>query len=446
MTMGDGRKAWQFDLYGILELTFAVGVGLTAWRVAHTWNAFFEGAIGAAFLLGLAYQIRDLWGCRAIPNLPPAIRQGLWFSISWRVVAGPLLLTLIFLKYAPFAAPADETVAERLSRAWPQLSEGTVLLLITIVLLASRLAYWRAPVPSADRRWRDGLVWSGVAVATLLVGLSMLMVYAFAHVAFDGIVQALPYARSGVVFQPAIDQNAEVARFIHWSLGAGLLVPLNVWLTLRLARGGGRLAGCVQVAVLLVTLAITAAYVLWVERVQFPRTSPFLAQAMPPLPLRLWFFAAVLVGTVAWAGSGRAVQRGTGITHRWPGTWRARARRYYHESLPVLAMLLLLISARILREALADTWPTTPVWRLFQIGYSVVGEPIGLLRLAVLVAILTLILRRWRAGGEAGEMEWSGFSWGRFCLVWPAMIATTVTSAPVLAGFCFALWLALGRT
>lgn len=64
------------------------------------------------------------------------------------------------------------------------------------------------------------------------------------------------------------------------------------------------------------------------------------------------------------------------------------------------------------------------------------------LRLACLVVIGLVAIRRWRGEDASSDAFIAVLPPARFALIWLAVVATLVTGVPAFTVFCFAFWLA----
>lgn len=441
------RQAVRFTLSDLLAATFIVAVALAAGIYGGDWRTIVLAVIAGALTVGLSRQARDIWvACRKVAP-SHGMHLSLWFSLGWRLVAGPLLIVVILLGCLPQAALDEELAwdAEAFRRAGEHLFQSVTLLLVTAALLAG---FFARRDPSSVReasRWADAAWWLCAVVMVVLVGTSMLLIYSLVHIAIQGILAYLPYSRGGVVMNSATPTSREVTAFVRWSYLAGFGVLLNAWLTVQLAasfehRGIRRIA---IAALLLVTLALTCRYLIWVYQVDLPRISPIFSEMLFERPQRQWLFAAVLIGIFATAATWRIIQHPKQAKCCLQIDWQERASRYWHERAPVLVLMAFVVLETWVwvPDAFGAPWGSN--WDAFgMLVYAAFGEPIAFLRLACLVAIGLVAIHRWRGAGTSSDAYFAVLPPARFVLVWLAVVATVVTGVPTFTVFCFAFWLA----
>jgi hypothetical protein len=371
----------------------------------------------------------------------------LWFSLGWRVVAGPLAIVVILLGCVPQAALDEELAydAQDFQRAGEHVSQSVPVLLMTTTLLAGYFARRIAPPLRMDSRWAEATGCLCAVVMVVLVGTSMLVVYSLVHIAIQGILAYLPYARLGVVQNPPMVTSREVTAFVRWSYLAGFGVLLNAWLTVRLAASFERrwIRRITIAAILLVTLTLTCRYLIWIYQTELPRISPIFSSLLFVRPPRQWLYAAVLIGIFATAATWRIMRQPTQATCRLQINWLERSSGYWHERALVLGLLTFVVLDSWVRDIFVLNWWPTVLWdRFMSAAYAVFGEPVAYLRLACLVVIGLVAIRRWRGEDASSDAFIAVLPPARFALIWLAVVATLVTGVPAFTVFCFAFWLA----
>ncbi len=439
------RQAVRFTLSDLLAATFIVAVALAAGMYGGDWRNIVLAVIAGALTVGLSRQARDIWvACRVDPSHGMHLR--LWFSLGWRLVAGPLLIVVILLGCLPQAALDEELAwdAENFQQAGDHLFQSVTLLLVTAALLAGCFA-WRDPSSVREAsRWSDAAWWLSAVVMVVLVGTTMLMLYSLVHIAIQGILAYLPYSRRGIVMNPAMPTSREVTAFVRWSYLAGLGVLLNAWLTVQLAASFERrwIRRIAIAALLLVTLTLTCRYLIWVYQMELPRISPIYSEMLFERPQRQWLFAAVLIGIFATAATWRIMQRPSQAKCRLQIDWQERVSRYWHERVLVLVLVALVVLEGWVRDMRLSNWMSMFPFDRFMVVSVTFGEPIAYLRIACLLVIGLVAVRRWRGEEGTSDVWFAALPPARFVLIWLAVVATVVTGVPTFTVFCFAFWLA----
>ena len=442
-----GRQTVRFTLSDMLAGTFVIAVALAAWIYAQDWRTVVLAVIAGALTVGLSRQARDIWVAGSTADHSHAVHLSLWFPLGWRVLAGPLLIVVILLGCVPQAALDEEFAwdADTIQRVGDHLSQSVPVLLMTTALLGGYLAR-RSPSPArATSRWTEAAWWLGAVVMLVVVGTSMLLVYSLVHIAIQGIFSYFPFSRLGVAQNPPTATNREVAAFVRWSYLAGFGVLLSAWLTVRLAASFERhwIRRIVIAAILLVTLTLTCRYLIWVYQTELPRISPIFSELLFVRPQRQWLYAVVLVGIFATAATWRIMQQPAQATCRLPINWQERSSRYWHERALVLGLVAFVVLDGWVRDAFFPDWWPTVLWdRFLSVVYAAFGEPVAYLRLACLIVIGLVAVRRWRGEGATSDTLFAVLPPARFALVWLAVVATIVTGVPAFTVFCFAFWLA----
>jgi hypothetical protein len=267
------------------------------------------------------------------------------------------------------------------------------------------------------------------------------------HLATSGIEAAFPlrFANPDV----DLDLVARTKRFVvHTSL-ATALVPLNLWLTSRLAREwplGARRRWVLAVC-LLSSLGATIGYLVWFRMIGLPRFSPCFSGNPSTVSLHLWLTAGLVLMFASGAVSYRLACSTLEPAQALGLPWRRDPRRYYHERrLTMLALSVALGGsiAATLYDGLRVGWgmASTAAWSI--VLHVFFTWPENYIILAAFWLALRGLFGGWRNASESIEGGQLAISPRRLGAVWLAMFVTLASSIPLIAWFCVSLWLLLG--
>jgi hypothetical protein len=257
------------------------------------------------------------------------------------------------------------------------------------------------------------------------------------HITIAGILSAAPlWCAEDTV---STYSRGRVERFFDVTTSAVVAILISGVL-LRLLSLGWRRAMW-QKLCLGALLAISLAVMLILTTkvlIAVPAITPVLAATIPPpTPYRFApaaLLALLLTAVVAYRWSKQPV---AGLAPA-AATWRCDADRYYHERLAVLLLLAgvgLVECIDVARGMYASPWAD---W--FAIVYAII-EPMGALSLALVLLAAQGVFSGWSKRREAVAVEPSRLPPVLFLLVWAALLAIVLCSAPIFAAWGFAVWL-----
>lgn len=451
MTGGDSilaterkRRRWQFSLGGLMVFVTGVAVGLSmASMQTLDWTHGILGAVVAWIVVGLAVQVRDLWGTfHGQRDLCGDERFGWRFAVFWRVVVVCLLAgyyLLAALRHLKVIALPEPNGIFGLVGA--NLRDG-ILLVCLITVVSSVL-----PARQTERRGRRYVLLNlagaaaGVVVCAIVCWDRTCIQFLVA-IAIQGIetAQPLDMAPEGVEILPAV----RTARFFRESSLAALLGLVNLGLTYGLATQWfrGRWRRLAWAGLLVVAMPISVGYLAWVFFVALPRAFPIMIVAQQFEGLHIWTSAVLVVLFMVSAAAYRLSRLPSEPCGRADHDWRRAEGRYYHERRAVIFLLIFGVGAQAV--AMFSFWvhfsefgrplPWLEILELF------VCEGPFLLRFALLLLAGYALFMPARREPDRGPLGPPRLPAARFASVWLAMFVTAATGIPMLALFSFALW------
>ena len=338
-TPRQARQPWQFTLRGLFLFTFSIALGLSFWKTEHDWYLGALAAISFWIVLGLAAQVRDLWGTfQRSGILTTEERWGWRFAIAWRLAACCLIATYFLDRWlVTWHILAINKNSENFSASPREMCEAGLLTVLIVAIASS---------PRLARRGRrGGWFWtvellSGIAAAQLFMVLlaDRLAISALVHIAITNVQIAQPGRSSADV--PTACSAARTAKFFAVTTAGVVSVLVSCGLlrllSLRWWRGGpGRTCLGVLLAASLIMMVLLAGKVALVEvpgitpilaaNIFMPRSHQFVAAAV--LVLLLVSVAACRWSEPPSSGSAARVDPGAatklGITMRVGYCWRA---------------------------------------------------------------------------------------------------------------------------
>jgi hypothetical protein len=436
--------SWQFTLRGLFLLTLSVAIGLSYWKVGGDWYGGTLAAIAFWIVLGLAAQVCDVWiAWRRSEALTAEERWGHVFAIFWRLALCVLMAVgcvLPPLITSHVVVPNDGEDVEMVSSMdiW-----NAVLPISLIVAVASSPMLMR---PGPRRPWSWVVALFGGAAGFVLFTLLLhdrLCITFLVHVTIAGIMAAAPLWCAEDAVTTYSHQRA--VQFFDVTT-AGVLAILAscalLWLfALRWREGGRRRAG---LGILLAaSLAVMLALTLRIALVEVPGVTPILAANINvPTAWRLVpsVLLVLLLTTVVAARWSKLSAFGPATT---AATWRRDDGCYYHERL----IIPLFLGGAGLAMGITDVCGIAAAMSFFSnppgwlaVGY-VMMMPSGSLWVAMLLLAVQAVLSAWRNRREPFVAEPLRLSPGLFLLLWVALLAVIVCSAPIFAAWGLALWL-----
>jgi hypothetical protein len=429
-----GRQRLQFSLRGLLLLTFGVAVGLSAATLKNaSWPDGLLAAAAAWMVLGLLNQAFDLWQTfHGQADLPDDVRWGWRFAFLWRLCIACLLtacyLTNALLHLEAVQLPeVDDTV---LYATGPNLRRALFYLLL-IVVAWSVPSRTRQRVPSLWSPLIDVLAGVAAVAWCLLLWSGMGMIHFFVHVAAQEIdnVASSRFAEEGL----NVYSNAHWQRFFWYALVAAICVLLAVGITRQLARQWreGMWRRWRWAILLLPTVTVPTAFVIWLETYGLRATSPRFAEVQSLGPLHRWYVGIALLIVFVTAATYRFTEVPQAPCEEGEWLWRKQPERYYHER---PAVLLFLICTAMVHPALALTQLSEYAWYAF-------ADLFFDLLLALALISLSRTFSMWFRPIDLASLGPPRLALGQFCAVWLALFATAVVGIPTLAALCFAIWL-----
>jgi hypothetical protein len=440
------HRPWQFSLRSLFALTFSVAIGLSFWKVAQDWYASTLAALSFWVILGLALQVRDIWGSVGQSRgLPSDERWGLRLALAWRlalcclIVAALMVRSLIGLRLLGFKDHEDITIVVYFTMA-----QNLWDAVLTVSIIAAVAASPRLTRPK--RRWP----WTW---AVNLIGLIAACVFLAARAIDYLCITFLVHATTVCIL------SAQPTKFVTDSLGA--FNPKRILLFCNLTTVGvvSLLVSCVLLRLLSLhwrsarwqrfalgillaaSLAVTVLLAVRIAFVEIPIVSPLLAAHISiPSPPRLTA-AAALVLIVA-----------TVIARRWSELpaehssqsmpWRRDEGRYHHERRWLAAILGGAAIASLVVMALRHT--SSPIRDWDELAYLFM-IPMNCLTIAlVLVAVVSVFSACFRRS-DSTAVQPPRLAPGLFLLVWSTLCTIVVCSAPILGAWGLAFWIRSGR-
>jgi hypothetical protein len=318
-------------LLGVAGIAFGLAFGQgSAFGVAHA-------ASNAWIALGLLQQSRDLWEARSqLTTCDPQVVWGWRYAVAWRIVIATtiggywLIDALETSGTIQFVSlPDDYSTAEFLSR------QGLIFLALIIALSSAPWVRWSRP-QARFAALLDVLGWTSGPCLACLALCQATLIPVLVHIAISGVESAQPYRFAGQLIYD-VDvvggrHRTHVLAFLSFAV-IGLLL-ISVWLASWLARGKhSALRRWLMTILLLVTLAVSGSYALWVHKIGLHGVSPLLADAQVLRPWPCWLFAALLLSLFAAAGAFRLLYHEADeslqpiiVWHRGPGAYLNESR------------------------------------------------------------------------------------------------------------------------
>ena len=380
VTPQQARRPWQFTLRGLFALTFSVALGLSFWKTEHDWYLGALAAISFWIVLGLAAQVRDLWGSLQRSSvLTTEERWGWRFAVAWRLAACCLIAAFFLVRWLvtwQVFAIIDRPDNLNLFVSSQEMCEAA-LLTVMIVAIASSPRFARK---GRRHPWSRAVgLLGGIAgvVLFMILLVDRLFVHFIVHITIVGMQNAQPRQLSADTW--AVWNPAQFAQFLGITtagvvsvlVSCGLLRLLSLWWW----RGRrGRTCLAVSLAASLTVLVLLASRIGLVE---FPAIAPIFAANIfvpsPPQFVAAAVLTLLLVGVAArrWSEPPLAESAAAGRS------WRRGETRYHHES----QLLLLLLGGLALTQCVV-----TGIELVWQLGaYNPLGVTFAWLAVAYLV-------------------------------------------------------------
>lgn len=441
ISASDSQPRFRFSLRGLMAVIFGTAVGLTAAR--QSWVSWHEALLTSVvcwFALGLVSQILDL---RAVLSRETGIDGDLRFggrlAIAWRMTA--ILLLVGYCTLEALRRQGLLTLAAQESSVFDvgnQLRELLFnLAIIVIVSSAPQGKLHRHEDRIADRLIQPA-AWLAAIAVCLLVWSSWPLIVFLVHVAISGIESSFPTRFA----DPDIVPNllARTKRFVIHVYLAALLIPVNMWLTRQLAeKWTQRTRRSTILACLSASLGVTLGYLAWFRKVGVGQFSPHFAYHSSAAPLHLWLSAALLIMFASAVASYRLVSSRSETAGIPQLDWRRHPRRYLHERRLTLLALALALGGNIF-EILQIGWGRT--WQ--DTAERLLNWPENFMVLAAFWLAACQLFRGSRNSSKSAADGQVAVSPRQFGAVWLATSLTLLTAIPLIAWFCFSLWLLLG--
>ena len=445
---GPRLRRFQFGIRSLFILVFAAAVGFSTMGTEHArWFHVLFGAALALVILGLAHQIVDL--CKTFygrRGLSADQRWGWRFEVFWRLGVAALLvgyyLITILLERKVLSLQQHDCC--------DYINIGSSLR-DAVAALATLIVFAVIPRPTRKRprwlrsRWITALwivacaCWFGVAVA------EWFLICFLVHVAIQGIGCAEPLWLAIEGF--GLPSIAAMRAFFWCSLlGAGGVFA-SLGLIYRLARPHRSrfLRPWVVGGLLLCSLGVAGKCVIWLSTDGIQRCAPIYVQSWDPGSGHIWITVLLLIVTFVTAATRRMVCADDAPNDEPQINWR-RPQGYYHERRAVLLIVVVGLIALTMTGFLSG-WNWTglirPGFRLQEVLYYLrymLTFPSACLFLALLLVVVQKAVTGWRAAAEPPPVVTPELPRGRFCIVWVALLATTVLAVPAIAAAGFAVW------
>ena len=427
-----------------MGIVFGLALGLAAMRQPRV--EWYEGLLVSAIywiILGLAKQIVDLrLALRGTPALSADLRTGGRFAIAWRLIAIALLVG-----YGTLEALRRQGLLMLPKVEGPIIDVGQALLNLQfyfalIMVMASAPSRAKPVLEDAplDRLLKAASWIPALGLCLFAWSRGWMHIVYLVHLAISGIEKSflLRFGNPNI----ALDLAARAQWFvIHVGLAA-LLVPLNMGLTRRLARTWS-LAGRIPwnvVACLSMSLAAATGYVAWFYSFGLAQFSPQFAESPTPVPFSVWSAAGLLLVLVSGAVSYRLVMSASVRQQTAALHWRREAWRYDHERGWTMFVLVVALGGKI-AAAFHAGWSTT--WQV-TLDFFLTWQPENYVIVAAFWLAVCALFQGFRRGRESTDIGQPPLVHSQFAAVWLASLLTFSLSLPVLAWFCFSLWLLFG--
>ena len=427
------RPHFRFSLRELMGIIFGLALGLAAMRQSRI--EWYEGLLVSAIywiILGLARQIVDLRAAlRGMPALSADLRTGGRFAITWRLIAIALLVGYGTLEALRRQGLLTMPEVEGQMIGFGEALRKLLFYFALIMVMASEPSRAKpAPAVASLDRILKSVAWPAALGLCLFAWISYIehsYTFRFANLKVDfGLVARTRWF------------------VIHFGLVAAL-VPLNMWLTCRLARTW-TLAGRVpwKVIACLMTSLVAAAgnvgwfyYFGWYYAVGLPRFSPYFAESQISAPMSVWLTAALLTLLASAAASYRLISSFSEPRQTAALYWRREPRRYHHERFWTTCVLVVALGGKI---TAALYWLSN--WRISLEFF--LTWPENYVIVAAFWLAVCVLFQGFRRARESTDIGQPPLVRRQFAAVWLASLLTFSLSLPVLAWFCFSLWLLFG--
>jgi hypothetical protein len=446
--MPDERKwRFQFSIRGMMVMTAAVAVGCSVGclKTAELEDALFA-FVSTWIVIGLAVQIADLWTAfRQTTGLSADQRSGWWFAILSRTALAMLLIGHFLLM--ELLATGRVTLAGARGDSFSNQPLGheslrNAILAMSLLLIFAGLEARAAPVKL--RRWSPAIkLLSALAIGVCLYYLLLyqFLVYGLVHIACAGIAQGMPsrgdYAK--------IYSAARALSFLAWALLAFGLVLLDLFCIRQLISSWkqGTRRRAIVIAVLGISLALTAIHPAWLATRGLRGVSPFFAEVFPIRPINRWLFGILLAALFATAAARRMIPIGETAAGEADTNWRRRSSAYFHE----YRLLAFFVAATIVGMAAHQFMLALKDWTaltgFFQTTAQMVTQTLqsGAFDSRCQLWFVVFCFALYRAVGikrnsHAASPE---LPLSLFAVVWTALLATVLMAVPISAALGFGL-------
>jgi hypothetical protein len=447
------KRPFQFGIGTLFLTTTAVAVGFSigCLKTARLEDGLFAAAT-TLIVIGLVRQIGDLRRTyRQADGLSPEQRCGWWFAMLSRGALA-ILLASHFLLMALLATGRIElaNTGDDLPFFGPL---GHAHLRNAIFSMSLLLVF--AGLDGSTTRVRPRRASAVIALLTALAIVILIWhlllydfwIYGLVHVACCGIAMGMPH---GPVEFAQIYSDARAWSFLCRSVLAGGLVLLDAFFLRQLISrwNGGKHTQAAIIAALGVSLALTAIFPVWLATGGLRSVAPCFAEVFSLVPVNRWFFGILLLILFVTAAARQMVPGGrmTAADTRW--NWR-RPAGYFHEH-RLLALFVMGTIACLAVRSLVTTWNSWIIWWAPRptfmefakevLEYSLANPFHQLWAVVFWLALCRTIFGFARnaetAGARPPELRLS-----LFAIVWTALLATVVMTAPIFAALGFGLCL-----
>jgi hypothetical protein len=288
-----------------------------------------------------------------------------------------------------------------------------------------------------------------VVLGTVLL-FDRFLVVQLVHLACAGIAQGLQ--RDPATYAK-IYSDARALSFFEWALLASGLVALDLFCLWQLISGWklGTRRRAVVLAMLGVSLALTAIHPVWLATRGLKGISPFYAEIYPVGPINRWFLGVVFAAVFVTAASRRMIASGKTPAGDTGMNWRRRSAAYFHEN----RLLALFVAATIASMEVRRLMPIASggltafgprSWTdiLQEVVYWSLTDSVSQLWLLVFcLAIYRAMFGVKRKPESLGSAP-RELSLSLYAIVWAALLAIVLMAAPITAalgfGICLNWW------
>lgn len=449
------RPRWlRFTLQGLLGLTLAVAVCLA-------WMRLPQSNMGDALMVAFAVLVaiglcQEATGGRA-KALGNARRLGSddWGQFGARVAAcfiGAILVGCLIVWAASRSINLRSYDDDwRVGRSRDDF--GT-----TVTGLGIFCAYWLSignVRPARRTTWTNAFDLTALVAAGLFLSwvvVSETMVVSLVAMAIQGVQMAQPERWAGHAFPSTRPPLALMEEFSRRGVWAAAIWCSGVLFTTAVARywQHGWQVRAVLFAVAIFCFVFDLILLRWAGDV-LPSVAPFFADSVGTLPWMNWALAAAIIGTASLLATWCLVcsRQSPAVKGQTHSTSLDRSSWHLNPFVLLLGIVGLLwqwwkavdLSFLFGQALFSNVWQR--IWWGFQAIAHGLMEPVGILRLALLLVLVKALWVVCRGGGSGAIGNWS-LEPGRFLSTWLLMVAATLLVPAVFAWYGIALFNLLG--